>query len=164
MALGIACVLAAGLTLLPLSSLVAGRFSGSPAHAEEFSGIARVWLAGQALDLVREHPLTGVGAGGFVLALAERAGVGYIVEPVHSLPLLAAAELGLPGLLVLLGLGWVLARGIAETTRPEGILVGAAVAGLAVAGLFDHYMWTLAPGRLLLGLAIGLWAAQEKTG
>jgi hypothetical protein len=27
--------------------------------------------------------------------------------------------------------------------------------------MFDHYMWTLAPGRLMLGLVIGLFAGQE---
>ncbi len=28
--------------------------------------------------------------------------------------------------------------------------------GLAVIGIFDHYLWTLAPGRLMLGFVLGL--------
>jgi hypothetical protein len=42
----------------------------------------------------------------------------------------------------------------------EAILAGAMVAGLGVIGLFDHYLWTLAPDRIMLGLVIGLWAGQ----
>jgi hypothetical protein len=30
-----------------------------------------------------------------------------------------------------------------------------------VISLFDHYFWTLAPGRLMLGLVIGLFVGQE---
>jgi hypothetical protein len=30
-----------------------------------------------------------------------------------------------------------------------------------VISLFDHYLWTLAPGRLMLGLVIGLFAGQD---
>jgi hypothetical protein len=29
-----------------------------------------------------------------------------------------------------------------------------------VISLFDHYLWTIAPGRVMLGLALGLWAGQ----
>jgi hypothetical protein len=161
-ALGIIALLAISFTLLPLRYAVQARFSSSPTPTEGFSSIARVWLAEQALELVREHPLTGVGIGGFVIELARRAGVGYIVEPVHSLPLLAAAELGLPGLLLVAGLVFTIMPQLVKTRRPETILVGAVLVGLGVTGLFDHYLWTLAPGRLLLGLMLGLWAGQVR--
>jgi len=32
--------------------------------------------------------------------------------------------------------------------------------GLGVISLLDHYFWTLAPGRLMLGLMIGLFVGQ----
>jgi len=39
-------------------------------------------------------------------------------------------------------------------------MIGALLAGLAVISLFDHYLWTLAPGRLMLGFVLGLWEGQ----
>jgi hypothetical protein len=48
-----------------------------------------------------------------------------------------------------------------KTQNPNVILAGATLAGLAVISLFDHYLWTLAPGRLMLGLVIGLFVGQD---
>ncbi len=36
----------------------------------------------------------------------------------------------------------------------------AVLAGVFVSGLFDHFLWTLAPGWVLLGILLGLWAGQ----
>jgi hypothetical protein len=47
-----------------------------------------------------------------------------------------------------------------RTQNPGAILAGATLTGLGVIGLFDHYLWTLAPGRLMLGLMAGLFAGQ----
>jgi hypothetical protein len=49
---------------------------------------------------------------------------------------------------------------IVRSKSPQAILAGATLAGLGVIALFDHYLWTLAPGRIMLGLALGLWAGQ----
>jgi O-antigen ligase len=84
------------------------------------------------------------------------------VEPVHNLPLLVLSELGVVGALILIGLGISIAVGIVRAKRPETIIFSAALAGLLVTTLFDHYLWTLTPGRMLLGLVLGLWAAQAK--
>jgi hypothetical protein len=42
------------------------------------------------------------------------------------------------------------------------IVFGAITIGIFTASLFDHYFWTLAPGRLLLGLLTGIWASQLR--
>jgi hypothetical protein len=47
-----------------------------------------------------------------------------------------------------------------KTQYPNAILAGATLTGLGVISLFDHYLWTLAPGRLMLGLLIGLFVGQ----
>jgi len=153
-------VMSFALTLLPLQRLAQARMNDSTSNTEKFSITARNFLSQEALQMIRERPLTGAGIGGFVLQLAERAGEGYIIEPVHNLFLLAGAELGIPGLLILVGLVILLARGIAKTKKLESVLAGATLTGLGVIGLFDHYLWTLAPGRLMLGLALGLWVGQ----
>jgi O-antigen ligase len=148
------------LTLFPYRQLVAARTINTSSHSEEFSFIGRAWLSQEATKMIRERPLTGVGIGSFILQLAGRAGAGYIIEPVHSIFLLAGAELGIPGLLLITALTISLAYRLSTIQTSNAILAGATLAGLGVISLFDHYLWTLAPGRLMLGLLLGLWAGQ----
>ena len=158
----IAGILSFTFTLLPLRDLVQARTANPTSHSEEFSIIARAWLSQEALQIIRERPLTGFGIGSFIIELAKRAGEGYIIEPVHSILLLAGAELGIPGLLLLVSLFVSFGYRMVKLQKPEAILAGAAITGMGVIGLFDHYFWTLAPGRLILGLVLGLWAGQTS--
>jgi O-antigen ligase len=153
-------VLSLGLTLFPFRELVAARTVNTTSHAEEFSFIGRAWLNGQAIQMLRERPLTGVGVGTFILQLAQRAGEGYVIEPAHNIFLLAGAELGLPGMILLTALALLFAYYLSKAQNPNVILAGATLTGLGVISMFDHYLWTLPPCRLLLGLMLGLWAGQ----
>jgi hypothetical protein len=148
---------------IPLHNLIFSRV-GTPASSptEEFSILGRTWLASQALQVIRQHPFNGLGIGSFVLDLARRAGIGYIIEPVHDLPLLIASELGLGSLLLLAGLAIASLHHLRQTRRPAAILLSAGLVALAAASLFDHSLWTLAPGRTLLWLILGLWAGQLR--
>ena len=143
-----------------LRDLTATRLGDSPVKTETFSVSGRTWLAGQGVLYFSERPFSGVGIGAFILALAQRAGPGYIIEPVHNVVLLAASELGLGGMLLLSGLAisvtWISLR------KPQSgiILLFAALAGLFTISMFDHYLWSLPPGRMLLGCVLGLWAGQ----
>ena len=148
------------LTLFPYRDLVAARTIKTTSHSEEFSFIGRAWLNQEATNMIREQPLTGAGIGSFIIQLAGRAGEGYVIEPVHNIFLLASAELGIPGLLLITALTILFAYHLSITQNPSAILAGATITGLGVIGLFDHYLWTLAPGRLMLGLMLGLWAGQ----
>jgi O-antigen ligase len=118
-------------------------------------------LNGEASKIMGEYPLTGVGIGSFIIELAGRAGEGYVVEPAHNIFLLAGAELGLPGLLLLIALFISFGYRLIKTKNPNAILAGAALTALGFISLFDHYLWTLAPGRILLGLVIGIFAGQD---
>jgi O-antigen ligase len=153
--------LSLAVTLFPYRELVQARTVNTTSHAEEFSFIGRAWLNGEARQMIGEYPLTGVGIGSFILELARRAGAGYVVEPAHNLFLLAGAELGIPGLLLVMALSLSFVVRLFRTQNPNAILAGAALTGLGVISLFDHYLWTLAPGRLLLGLALGLFVGQD---
>ncbi len=89
-------------------------------------------------------------------------------EPVHNLYLLIGAELGWLGLLsFLLFLGMVAwskrSRELWRAASPEWAIVMAMLVALLVAGLFDHYLWTIQPGRLMLWLVIGLCLSQLGT-
>ncbi|HSA99687.1 MAG TPA: O-antigen ligase family protein, partial [Anaerolineales bacterium] len=138
-------------TLFPYRELVRARTTNTTSHSEEFSFIGRAWLNGEAVKTIREYPLTGVGIGSFILELARRAGAGYVVEPAHNVFLLAGAELGIPGLLLVIALFISFFLRLFKAQSPPAILAGATLMGLGVIGLFDHYLWTLAPGRLMLG-------------
>ena len=148
-------------TLLPYRELVQARTVNTSSHAEEFSFIGRAWLNGEAIKMIREYPLTGVGIGSFIIELGRRAGEGYIVEPAHNILLLAGAELGIMGILLVTAIMIFFAYRLFKTRNQNAILLGAVLAGLGFISLFDHYLWTLAPGRMMLGLVIGLFAGQD---
>jgi hypothetical protein len=149
------------LTLFPYRELVQARTVNTTSHSEEFSFIGRAWLNGEARKVIGEYPLTGVGIGSFIIELAKRAGEGYVVEPAHNIFLLAGAELGIPGLALVVTIFTAFAYRLIKTGNPNAILAGAALTGLGFISLFDHYLWTLAPGRIMLGLAIGLFVGQD---
>jgi len=152
--------IAFGAALYPLRELFISRTTASATTTEEFSIVGRVWLIERAFEYTKEHPLQGVGIGSFVIQLAEREGERDFVEPVHNIPLLILAELGIPGAIILLATAFIIGRKILQTDNPKAIIIGGLLAGLGTIALFDHYLWTLAPGRILLGLAIGLWQGQ----
>jgi O-antigen ligase len=160
-ALLIAIALSVIITLLPYRELVQVRTVNPTSHVEAFSFIGRAWLNGEARELIAEYPLTGVGIGSFMIELTRRAGEGYVIEPAHNILLLAGAELGIPGLLLVSALAGLFAYRLFKTQNPHAVLAGATLAGLCFIALFDHYVWTLAPGRVMLGLVIGLFLGQD---
>jgi len=161
--LGLGTGLALAAAVFPLRQLVFTRIADTAiVPAEQFSIYGRTWLAGQALSMIAAHPILGSGAGTFPLELVQRAPLGYLVEPVHDVPLLIASDLGLLGVLLLLAAAAAFFAALRKVRRPETAILGAALLGLGVTGLFDHLLWTLAPGRLLIGLMLGLWAGQVR--
>lgn len=107
-------------------------------------------------ETVVDHPL-GVGIGNQIVESVseeryQSRGLGnwWEWQPVHNLYLLVAAELGIPGLAVLLlTLFWLFAaRKEADDPFPARATTVLFVAFL-VFGLFDHFFWDLQAGRLL---------------
>lgn len=148
------------LTLYPLRDMVSTRVSKSTIPTEQNSILGRLWYSQRAVEMIQTHPLTGVGLGSFVLELSNVAVEGVKIEPVHNVFLLVTADLGVPGFVLIIGLFISIALNIIKAQSPQAILASAILVGLGVIGLFDHYLWTIAPGRMLLGLALGLWAGQ----
>jgi O-antigen ligase len=157
----IACIgMVFALTLYPLRDFVFTRVGNANVATETISTVGRSWLTEQAMRTIQRHPLTGVGIGSFLIKLSKEASQGAPIEPVHNVLLLVTSELGMFGLLLLLGLFISIAQNIARSKSPRAILAGASLAGFGVIALFDHYLLTIAPGRLMLGLALGLWSGQ----
>lgn len=149
------------IVLYPLRELALARVGGTSTRAEQMSAAGRAWLTEQALNMIRQRPLTGVGSGSFVIALADSTVEGALIEPPHNVVLLAGAELGVFGLL--LATAWLAAAGLAavRAQTPKAILAAGILAAFGVVSLFDHYLWTLAPGRVMLALSLGVWAGQD---
>jgi O-antigen ligase len=133
----------------------------------------RTGLEGGAWMLIREHPWLGVGYGNFSIALWERRPAALeaypIYQPVHRVPLLATAELGLPGGLIwlVLALGPWVTLGLQgmrwpSSHFPPGLAIGimGAIASLTVISWFDFYPWFSQQGRLLAWLCWGMFAAS----
>lgn len=148
------------LTLYPLRNLVLNRTSSPATTTEEFSISGRIWLAKQSIELIKENPILGVGAGSFIIELENRAREVNYVEPVHNILLLVTSELGILGLFLILAIIFSIGKNFIETKNPNAIILGSLIAGLGVISLLDHYLWTIAPGRLMLGFALGLWEGQ----
>jgi O-antigen ligase len=134
--------------------------------ADERSG-----LHASAMVLISEHALSGVGYGGFSWALWQRQPEAIraypIYQPVHRVPLLAAAELGAPGALIwfVLAAGPWLVTWRRRTRWPgggvppgEASAILAILAALTVVSWFDFYPWFSQQGRLLAWMSWGLWA------
>lgn len=103
------------------------------------------------LAIVREHPLTGVGTGGFPKAYAEKARAAQIASArnPHNEYLHIAAQLGIPGLAALLALfylHWRLAPRLASPLERD--LARALVLAIAVGSLFNSLLLDHTEGLL----------------
>ncbi len=136
------------------------RITGGGSPLEVRSILERRWLMEQALRQITAHPLLGIGAGTFPLALREGLPPGYRPEPVHHVGVLITAELGLPGALLGLGVAGAFLRSVRRGASPEACALAASLLGLLVVSMLDHPLWTLAPARALGACLLGAWAGQ----
>ncbi|MGB9706474.1 MAG: O-antigen ligase family protein [Microgenomates group bacterium] len=139
--------------LLPFLYLI--RFSNFPEEAF----IQRIKLGEIALQLIKESPLIGFGLNNFVVRLPEFwQGPTFLLQPVHNIYLLIAAETGLIGLLIFL---WFLFLTYKRLITDHYSLFTALSAILAL-GLFDHYWLTLQQTQLLFAIVLGLsWGVKR---
>lgn len=158
-------IVLAGFVLLQRDLFIA-RLMPSASRTESRSLNERRVLADASIDLIREAPLVGAGAGNFSTAVAPL--IKDIPEttpqPVHNLPLLLSAELGLAGgalwvwlMLAPLILAWQRFRDYQLSLWALGLTAG--LVALAIIDLFDFYGWGWPQGRLLRWTYLGLWAS-----
>ncbi len=120
-----------------------------------------------ALRMVKQNPIFGVGLRNFVVEMDGYAGeklLPYLHQPVHNLYLLIAAEAGILALFVFVVVLYYILR---STTRhlKQSILRYSLVLtffGFLVLGFFDHYLWTIQQGSLMLWMMLGLVSAKEE--
>jgi O-antigen ligase len=121
----------------------------------------RASLVGNGIRIAADHPVAGVGVGGFKRAYADRTGLKGR-EPrkaaSHSTPVTVAAETGIPGLLLLAWLGFAaLAAALrgahAGDAGRAALAVGLTLGAIAVHSLFYNALFEDPMTWGLLGLA-----------
>jgi O-antigen ligase len=137
----------------------AARNASATAHGVDESAKGRIdaWRTG--MNMVREHPLTGVGAGAFMIAWPEYApGDAGMIRSEHNTFVQLIAELGVSALLLF---GVALAAGVlgvSRAGRSDGRLapiargVQCGLAGFAVCSIWGGIAWSW-PVYLLMGLS-----------
>jgi O-antigen ligase len=150
--------------------LFAGQFAsrlGRTATVTESRSLSeRGELIAIALDVITNRPLTGVGAGNFPLAVAAT-DTPALPQPVHNVPLLLAAEVGVLG-----GGLWIwlwLTPGLAlqhfwRRHAPWMVILIGAWFALGTISLWDSYPWALNAGRLLTATVLGLTSRALTAG
>ncbi|MEQ1773347.1 MAG: O-antigen ligase family protein [Burkholderiales bacterium] len=165
----IACVLAAvpGPFAKRVSTITKEIEAWRPGTSAQYSSAGlRLEFYKNTLEIVAEHPVVGVGTGGFPKAYAEKVrgtGMAETQNP-HNEYLMIAAQTGLIGLLALLGLfamQWIAAKRLPtrlETGLAHGLVVTMVIGCLLNSLLLDHteglfYAWLT--GLLYGGLEYG---------
>jgi hypothetical protein len=113
----------------------------------------------RALELIQEHPFWAMGLD-LSLALSTR-GRFYQIEPVHRCAAAHGKRVGYSRDHLIMWIGSD-SRQEASIEISRAIVYYSALIGLGATSLFDHYLWTLAPGRILLAAMLGLWEGQVR--
>ena len=163
-----------GLALVTAAVLVAVPQVRHELVGKSRSGVNRITsgranLVGQGIRIALEHPVAGVGVGGFSREYQRRLGIrGKDPKRVasHTMPVTVAAELGVVGLVLA---GWLLAAAFLATLRGLGrgftsrvsLATGVVLASIAVHSLFYAAFFEDPMTWALLGL-VGLSSRVPK--
>ncbi|MBI2057612.1 MAG: O-antigen ligase family protein [Candidatus Yanofskybacteria bacterium] len=112
------------------------------------------------------HPFLGLGAGQFVWHMLQNLTLDkeYLYQPVHNIYLLIASETGFLGLLSFLAFVFFLVyyyikrTGLKILHQLSFLILFSSV---LIMGLFDHFLWTIQQGQIVLWLVLGLMAEAE---
>jgi O-antigen ligase len=164
----VAGVVAAGLALLALEPVRHALSALTDFSGYSMQGRLKFWSA--ALQMFADHPL-GVGPGNFAYYYPQYQPdpVHYSVDP-HSWPLQLLAELGIPGVIILLAIlagtvAWV--RRVLGGTKMSvsgGLVVAAVVSSMAHAALDFDYTFVATTALLGTALAYGTFIAGGNAG
>ncbi|MBI2676426.1 MAG: O-antigen ligase family protein [Candidatus Yanofskybacteria bacterium] len=112
-------------------------------------------------------PILGLGTGQFVrhMLASFNFDKNYLYQPVHNIYLLIAAETGFFGLAAFLAFVFFLIRHYTKKTKLKMLYQLSFLiffSSILVIGLFDHFLWTIQQGQIMLWLALGLMAETGK--
>ncbi|MDR3642362.1 MAG: O-antigen ligase family protein [Candidatus Doudnabacteria bacterium] len=160
--------IAAGVCLVSiLASLIMFRpFLLTRANVTDDSSLQRIFYAKISLNMMAQHSIFGLGAGESLLHMQQYSPIKlwtYQIQPVHNYFLLSGAELGIPGMLILI---WVFLSHLSGLLKNNhttyNILLTTILVAILVLMQFDHYFYTLQQTQLLLWTVLALIAAEIK--
>lgn len=124
----------------------------------------RLFYNQEALKMLWQEPVLGVGLGNFTLELRDNISLPeWQYQPAHNIYFLAAAESGLAGLLAFLAFLVLTLKDAWPRRKNLAVSCLLAVAlFLLASGLFDHFLWDLQQGQLLFWLVLGLLSAHSS--
>jgi len=120
----------------------------------------RLELAKNALQLIKQNPLVGVGLNNFIVNLPKfQQGQILWLQPVHNIYFLVAAETGIIGLTIFLWFLFLTFKKLLYSYTPIFLY---SYISILLLGLFDHYWLTLQQTQLLFAIILGLIWGKEK--
>lgn len=129
--------------------------------------VERGYYNNVGLTMIKEHPLFGVGLGESVLHMQQYTSFKlwpWQYQPIHNYFLLAAAELGIPGALILIWIFWSHIKSMGrDLSDPFHLSVFSILFCFAILMFFDHYFYTLQQTQMLLWLVLALAASEIPT-
>lgn len=144
-------VLLSAMGIVLLWNPIIRRLNPTSSFAEYTSLSGRGELMRIAIEAIKNHPFTGVGAGNFPLAVQSSES---LVKPhyVHNVAMLLAGEVGVISGMSWLWL-WIVPTAILERQLKKNPLWSIALVGawfsIGIISLWDFYPWALESGRLL---------------
>lgn len=144
--------------------LVFGRLTAE-GRLENWSKVERKSGYNEAWQMLKRHPFLGVGLGNYTLAVhneidSRRPSQNY--QPAHNALMLAVAEAGISGLLFLLASVYFLILSRESSVKNNGLKnlffspIIHYLLFIILLSLFDHYLWSLYPGLMLMAVGLGL--------
>lgn len=129
--------------------------------AKEEAVTNRLYFKSVAEGVIRHHQLIGIGIGQYIPKLMNDLGQAdsYYYQPVHNIYLLISSETGSINLAIFILIVILIYRGIAKTFKENtgaGFLKINILSTLLFLGLFDHFLWSLNMGNLMLWLTLGI--------
>ena len=117
---------------------------------------------------ILSNPILGTGIGQFVISMQEHSKQVlefWQFQPVHNVFLLIWSELGIVGLflffLFLFKLLWN-KKNVPRETFSNNVYFKAILLGLMFIMLFDHYLWDIQQGQILLWMTLGFVVGLRK--
>lgn len=157
-------ILTGGIILLLVSALVLILFGLSPRFLElkmtDESVISRFTQINQAMSIIDSYPLFGVGLQNYLIQLGKIESRYQILQPVHNVFFLVWSEMGIVGVLSMVIFLVRLFKRIKDS--PSLVREGkfALFFLIIFLGMFDHYLYTLHQGRILLSLLIAFMLSR----
>ncbi len=108
----------------------------------------------EALSFVKANPIFGVGPGAYTDALYKKYPTlaPWEYQPIHNIYLLALVEIGFVAFIFLF---WLCKRLLWLVVK-NNIIYAPIVATLVLAGIFDHWLWSMYTGILLWWIVFGV--------